>query len=113
MGQRGRYVADQLQGLGKDEAVKGVVWNDVGRCKVGDDGCAGVARVDVQDIAVPDRVSAEFVCVAGVADLEHSAANDRLFGAKERLNVVAIDRQAPIQAPAIAERRGATQGTEQ
>ena len=103
VGQRGGHVGDELQRLGENEAVEAVRRDLVGGAQIGDDGGARVGRIHIEHVASFDP-GAELRGIALIVDLEHPAADIVPVIPDETLDVVPIDRSAPLEAPDRAQR---------
>ncbi len=103
---RRAYVVDELQRLGEHETVERPIGDAVADGEIGDHGRVRIARVDVEHVGLRDG-AAEAARVRVALHLEGAAADVAGVLGEEALDVVAVDRRAPVEAPLRAERPAA------
>ena len=69
-----------------------------------------IVGVDVDDIGMGNPLLPEATRVVGIHHLDATTANGSGMTVEEILDVVAIDRSAPIETPAFAQRAAACAG---
>ena len=87
---RSGEVIQILQRLGQDDAVEDCLWQNVRPAEVADKGRMRIARIDMEDTAVPHPGTPEAQGIGIVADFEDTP-----------MNVVGVFGQEPFDEVAI------------
>src|SRR4029453_1603833 len=93
-----------MKELRADDAVEGAGGDVVRLGEIGDDCRRGMRAVEGEDVQLRDGVAAEPVGVGIVSKLETAAVDVRSELVEELLQIVAMEGQAAIEPPHIAQR---------
>src|SRR3990172_3851359 len=76
----------------------------LGSGKVGHKGRLRIALRDVEDVALDNPLAPEAERIAVIADLQYTPANVGGVFCQKALDIVAVDREPPVEAPFPAHR---------
>ena len=99
---RGR-IEDELEGLGRDDAIEDARGNR-GVCReIGHDRGPGIPGMDMKSVATHDSVRSEAPRVGVIADFENTTLDALGIGQKESLDVEAIHRGTAVETEISAD----------
>src|SRR5688572_10333296 len=91
-------IVNQLKGLRKNNAIKGVRKNFRRRNKISLN-CRAGALVEINYVAVSNAITAESPRVCVVADLHNMSADVCRVFLQETLDIVPVNRESTIEPP--------------